>query len=200
MLPRIDLLFALMLALASCTALPARPVTTAVVATQEAPATPVPTAAALPQASPLLSPAQVANWRLSTAEIDYMFQFSTSMDNWTPGALDDFSKVSEPFRKDPTVLNSNAWRTQATAAARTLDGARLWFTREAPSDRFAPITEEVGKAIDYFAEAAQALRSLVDTEDETQLGLAIERINAGLNRLYSARQTFDLFMVGPPEN
>lgn len=192
MLPRIDLLFALMLALASCAPLPSRPVTT-VAATQEVQATPV--TAALPQTGPLLSPAQVADWRLSTAEIDYIFQFSTSMGNWPQGALDSFSGIADPFRKDPAVLNSNNWRAQVAATARTLDGARLWFTRETPSDRFAPIATEVGKAIDYFVEAAQALRSLVDTEDVEQMDLAIEKVNAGLNRLYSVQQTFDLFSV-----
>ena len=200
MLPRIDLLFALMLALAGCAPLPARPVTT-VSATQEAQATAVPVPTVVPTADPNALPTadELAGWVLTTDEIKYIDSFRFSKANRIPLAQRELFALVEQYREDPMVLTNNQWRKEAIDVSGRLERMFMHFSGQSPTDRFSPFANKVTDMLKHYAVASGLVQQAVDQNDGAKVEEAVREVAAAVS-LSVAIDTAFTALVGPPED
>jgi hypothetical protein len=200
MLPRIDLLFALMLALASCSVLPARPVTT-IVATQEVQATPVPVPTVAPTADPSALPTadELAGWVLTSDEIKYINSFRFGMRYAMPQAQKSLFDLVSQFREDPSVLSNNQWRKEAVDMTNSLAYMSFNFSPKSPSERFAPFVSKLDEMLGHYTDAASLVQGGIDEMDGTKVEAAVREVAAATS-LSVAIDTAFTALVGPPEN
>jgi len=184
--------------LAGC-AVPVRRQSTAAATVTPIPvATSTPVASLSPVVAGLPSERDMADWLLTTGEIEYIRLFRVGLHNWGAVVAEDLTETVTQYRSDRNALKGNLWRVHAADTAQRLRDARLWFDPQSPSDRFRPFADAVTKVLATCKDAGDSLSQAVDENNGRKIELALEQTRQSIETLKAIDVLFTA-LVGPPE-
>ena len=186
-MPRILLVLALVLS--GCTAV-ARP------ALAPAP-TSAPTETPAAFASDLPAAADVAGWRLTTQELEYIRYFRYIV-GYFPDRLPKFFDRVEQLKQDPQMMGDNQWRASVALSGAGMSELGVFFDNESPSSRFDSIVAAVTDIESHFMNASDLIGQAIDQDDAALLSEAAREVQAAQAGAETIGALFTT-LVGPPD-
>lgn len=149
-------------------------------------------------ASALPSESEVAEWLLSTQELEYIRYYRYTTRVYFPDRLGSFPDLVEQYRQNPQLLRDNKWRSDMALVAVGVGEMGSFFDNESPSSNFEPIVAQVGIMEGHFTEAEQLINQAIDQNNGALFDQAEQEIQVAQEMASTIDEIFT-WLVGPPD-